>query len=754
MATLKKNIWMLFWIIITISIILFSYYGYFLWKSNEDRFKQFQYTQVHLFSDSVEAFLKSQESLLQVLGNQLAIDNALPSSAIHSATLDRVRKTHPFFAGLGLANIDGDLVVTSSNLNIAKLPNLLQQEVSRKSFLQVIQSQKMIAGRTYQLKALNDNSLAIAVRKAIYTDSGSVAAVMTAGIKVSESVLFNDKQHVTENYNELDIIRDDGYFQFYSGNLAGNKNYQTPLQPSLLTGLIESVLAYNNIDLQTLKSAKSPYFTRYKFAGIAKHITLEYDPYFNFWVVSSTNSDYIEAQFHTRFFTSFLVSIIFALMFYFLVRSIARSEEDKLSQLLYQTRHDFLTDLPNHGYLTYLFEDNRISPCSMIFVNIDRFKNVNDSYGHDFGDKVIMDVALRLKQFSNKPNTLIRGIGDEFIVLSDELEEAALRKLCQNIQTSLSQPYSIGDISFLLTVSISTANYPMHGTRFDELLRSLDIAMLQAKKNKNTIYCYSPKLQAEHLASLHLEQKLRQAIKNRELYMAYQPQVTGDGSLYGVEALVRWVDKDVGYVPPDKFISIAEQSGLMSSLGDLIIEMSVKEMAMIQQQTEESFRLSINISVKQFLQKEFSSLLFGALDKYGFSPDQVTVEITENLFIEDIGTVKPVCEELISKGVLISLDDFGTGYSSLSILRNLPIKELKIDKSFVDDIDVNNKSHTMIHNIISIGKNYRMKVLAEGVETESQKQMLAESGCDLFQGYLYAKPLSVKELLIYVKPDN
>jgi len=745
----KKNIWTLFWTIILLSVLLFSYYGYYLWKRNQADFHQFQYTQVNLFSDSVEAFLKSQESLLQVLGSQLAVDNQIPRQATHSATLDRVRKTHPFFAGFGLADLNGDLKVVSSNLNTEKLPNLLEQEVSRNGFLQALRTTKLVAGRTYQLKALNDDAIAIAIRKAILSDKGDAVAVMTAGVKVSETVLFNDKRHSAEKYNELDIIRDDGYLQFFSGDKLGTKSYTKPVPLNTLQALIDSVLLDNDIDLETLKSSRKPWATEFVLNQSTKRVMMEYDPYFQFWIVSTVESSYVNSQFLNRFLFSLVISIASALVFYMLVRSIAVAEQDKYEQLLYQTRHDLLTDLPNQVYLSNMIDKSQIPPFATIFINIDRFKSVNDSYGHEFGDKVIKEVASRLMPYSETKDCLIRGTGDEFMILTSNLDDEWLITISEKILEKLSLPFVVGEVSFLLTASIGIAKFPAHGSNYDEMIRSLDFAMLQAKKTKNDIYFYSPRLQSEHVETLYLEQKLRQAIKEEQISLLYQPQVNAEGELYGAEALARWTDDELGFIPPDRFIAIAEQSGLMPALGQQIITIALSEITPLRSKLSSDFRLSINISVKQFMMKDFYSQLLTSLDDFGFPPSSVTLEITENLFIEDLDKVKPICDKLIQKGIIISLDDFGTGYSSLSILRDLPIKELKIDKSFVDNIDSNGKSKTMIRNIIEIGKNYRMNVLAEGVETESQKQILSQLGCDHFQGYLYSKPITSAELSAY-----
>ena len=233
--------------------------------------------------------------------------------------------------------------------------------------------------------------------------------------------------------------------------------------------------------------------------------------------------------------------------------------------------------------------------------------------------------------------------------------------------------------------------------------------------------------------------------------MMYQPQIDKSGNLHGVEALVRWENEKLGFVPPDEFIKIAERTGIMTSLGDYIIKTSIEEIKNIQKTTNQKFELSINISVKQFMEIDFFSSLFRLIDNANFDRLRLTLEVTENVFIEDIKYIIDLLKKLKENGIKISLDDFGTGYSSLSLLKNLPIDELKIDKSFVDDILIDEVSRNMIESIISIGKKFNLKIVAEGIETLEQKELLENYGCNIFQGYYYSKPLKKNDLLNFIE---
>lgn len=747
MGAIKKNIWSLFSVVLLAGFVLIIYDLSQRWVRNNDAFYQFQYTQVDQLSNTTEAFLKSQESLLDILGNQLAIDSKLPKQPQHSLVLDRVLATNPVLAGLGLANPDGQLVVTSSNLKLENLPNLLTSEVSRDSFIKTQNSTRLVVGRTYLLDALQDLSMAMAIRKSIRAKSGDVIAVMTAGIKVSQSVFF-DK---TPDYHQMAIIRDDGYLQFSTAHSKSTDIYNKPISVSLIDKMVSRVTQENSISEQTLKTSKQPYPLTMDLGHGPERLVVEYDPYFNFWIVSSIAKRYINQQFYSSAIIVFLVYLGTCIMFFMLARSISRSEKEKLVELRFQALHDSLTGLPNQRYLDQLISQMGTDTLAIICINIDRFKVVNDAYGYTYGDKALIEIANRLETFTANNIWLTRGMGDEFFLVIQEDNALDLTSLCDDIQQSISSPYVLNGIGFLLSASIAVAKPSTKNRAKDEIMRSLDIVMRQAKNTRNTTRFVTPEIQNEYLELIKIEHRLRKAIQEKRLYMVYQPLVNAVGELSGVEALVRWVDDKLGMVPPDKFIPIAEHCGLMLELGNLIFDLTMRDMAFIRREKQCHLPVSLNVSVKQFFQDQFVEDLVARLNQYQISPSTVTIEITESVFIEDIHHVKNCCDKLREQGLTLSLDDFGTGYSSLSLLSGLPINELKIDKSFVDEVNHSQQSLLMVENIIGIARNYGMSVLAEGVETEAQKNSLLKLGCDCFQGYLFSKPLKIEQLSQYME---
>lgn len=281
-------------------------------------------------------------------------------------------------------------------------------------------------------------------------------------------------------------------------------------------------------------------------------------------------------------------------------------------------------------------------------------------------------------------------------------------------------------------------------------MRAADIAMFEAKKESNSMRVFNPQQLDHYLRHSRIEQLLRQALQNNEIFMHYQPQVDVLGRLYGVESLVRWQHPELGFVPPQEFIAVAESSGLITTLGNFIIERSLSEMAELCRKLNMDLSVSINLSVRQLSEPGLLDHLVHEACRHNFPKNRIVLEITESLLIQDMEEVQATLQALHHEGFKISLDDFGTGYSSLAVLRQLPLDEIKIDKSFVDDILNDQTALKMVKNIIAIGKNYETVVLAEGVETQAQLECLRDCGCDLFQGYHFSRPLSSAALDIYI----
>jgi len=332
--------------------------------------------------------------------------------------------------------------------------------------------------------------------------------------------------------------------------------------------------------------------------------------------------------------------------------------------------------------------------------------------------------------------------------------ERTIQTFTINLLTELAKFHSIENNSFSVTGSIGITRYPDDSRSLDSLISYAENSMAIAKKVKNQYLFFSQEVHETLLKEAQIEQALHYAIDNNEISLAFQPQLDLQQNLYGVEALVRWRSKKLGFIPPDVFIPIAEESGLMPKLGQYIMNTAMHEINTLQKQLEVNFTLSINVSVRQFVQVNFFDLLMASINNFGSESLKVTIEITESLFIESLDVLLPIFDKMKNNNISLALDDFGTGYSSLSMLKDAPIDELKIDKSFVDQISTNKKDQAMVKSIIGIGKNLNMRVLAEGVETAEHVKILEDSGCDLFQGYHFSHPLSVYQLYEFIKDSN
>jgi len=315
----------------------------------------------------------------------------------------------------------------------------------------------------------------------------------------------------------------------------------------------------------------------------------------------------------------------------------------------------------------------------------------------------------------------------------------------------ISMPYVVNDIEIRLGASVGVSVYPGDAYDFDTLLSLADMAMYEAKKVKNSYAFFTKEMKEKNSANSEIEQELRSALQKNEIYMVYQPQIARDGTLHGVEALVRWENEKLGFVSPEHFIPIAEATGLILELGNYITNRSLVEIKKIYGELGKIFQLSINVSIVQLMENHFLKNLLNMIDRVQFDTSLLTLEITERLPIEDLDCVLPILKSLRAEGISLSLDDFGTGYSSLSVLSKLPIHELKIDKAFIDELLVSKKDKNLVKTIINIGKNFSMDVLAEGTESKEQIDKLKEYGCDIFQGYYYSKPLKKEDLITYIR---
>lgn len=422
---------------------------------------------------------------------------------------------------------------------------------------------------------------------------------------------------------------------------------------------------------------------------------------------------------------------------------------------------DPLTGLPNrmlfedrllHAMQRYDRDDDsraRREPCKLavLFVDLDGFKPINDMLGHAVGDEVLQEAARRLRTTTRDSDTVARIGGDEFVLLAEDVSDVAdCASLANRVIQVLAQPLEVQGHQVTLSGSVGVALYPEHGDRM-KLVQNADAAMYTAKRaGGNTYALFESRMNEGLQEQLSLQHDLRHALERGELQLHYQPKIDARlGRLQGVEALLRWHHPTRGMVGPNVFIPIAERFGLINGLGNWVIEESCRQMRVWADEGL-SMNVAINLSVHQLRTEELVPRIESALARYQVMPSQLLCEITESVAMEDIESTQRAFEALSRIGVYLSIDDFGTGYSSLSYLRQLPARQLKIDRSFVADIEVRPDARAIVGAVIQLAHQLGLRVVAEGVETEGQRDILLVLQCDELQGYLLARPMAVEAL--------
>lgn len=396
----------------------------------------------------------------------------------------------------------------------------------------------------------------------------------------------------------------------------------------------------------------------------------------------------------------------------------------------------------------------------MMLVDLDNFKILNDTLGHHLGDLLLQEAARRLSTSIPKADTIARCGGDEFAIVVGNLSEVAekaaseVETIAKMVLALTSQPFVLDGHECLSGSSIGITVFGSGSGVNEELLLQAELAMYQAKSaGKNTIRFFAPSLQDAVNQRAALEAELRHAIVADELTLYFQPQID-DGRLTGAEALVRWNHPQRGILLPGEFIPLAEETGLILGLGDWVLNRVCEQSAAWAMRSETaSLTLSINISARQFRQSDFVDGVRAALTIAGTDPNKIHLELTESLFVEDIDEIVTKMTALRSDGLDISLDDFGTGYSSLTYLRRLPLGQLKIDRSFVQDMLLDTRGRTIVKAIIDLSAGMGLSVLAEGVETREQQELLAQLGCNTYQGFLFGRPVPIEEFEALLVPS-
>jgi diguanylate cyclase (GGDEF)-like protein len=459
--------------------------------------------------------------------------------------------------------------------------------------------------------------------------------------------------------------------------------------------------------------------------------------------------------------------------FLLIVRDISERKRAE-ARIEYLAYFDTLTGLPNRQMLmrhvsrTLADAERGNTLSALLYLDLDRFKRINDNLGHSVGDTLLRDVARRLQAClgSTRPpgqsldpadgGMVARLGGDEFvIVLTRVLDRAQVTAVVHQIEQTLGEPFECDGHSFVVTPSIGVALHPQDGKEIEDLLVKADMAMYQAKdRGRNGHAFYGESMAIRALGRLELEGELRRAIEEQAFELHYQPKLDlSRGCIVGVEALLRWQHRDRGWISPDKFIPLAEETGMIASIGDWVIREACRQMKAWENGPMKHLRIAVNVSVQQFMRDGFVDSVLRTLWQQGVKPQQLELEITESFLMRDVETTRAALRRLGAAGLSLSIDDFGTGYSSLGYLRQFPVDALKIDRSFVNDLPGNSDAVAICGAILAMARELKLIVIAEGVETDAQLEFLRAHGCDQAQGYLISRPIRAQELEARIATD-
>ena len=421
-----------------------------------------------------------------------------------------------------------------------------------------------------------------------------------------------------------------------------------------------------------------------------------------------------------------------------------------------------LTGLPNRKAFYERLEENlnqeRYKRCgerrttgtlrkwALLFLDLDRFKYVNDTLGHDVGDELLKSVASRLRSCLRKNDRIFRLGGDEFTVLVNELPNSIeVVKVVNKILKAIAQPFHILTHELYVTVSIGISLYPDDGEKVEVLVKNADMAMYAAKEEGEAYHFFTEEMNRKGQERMQLESGLRQAILRDQFILYYQPLVENAKGIVGMEALIRWQHPEWGMIPPDQFIPLAEETKAIILIGEWVLHTACRQLKTWHDSGYEKLYMSVNVSTRQFRDPNFLHLVEQVLESSSIDPDRLKLEITESSIMDNPEEAILKMNALRAKGVHFSIDDFGTGYSSLSQLKHFPIDSLKIDRSFVSDSIKNRDDQEIIKAILSMAHNLHIETIAEGVETEEQRDFLSREGCQMMQGYYFSRPLAVLE---------
>ena len=757
---LSKLLWRLYIFIIIVSFMLLGVVAYFQWKVVLNEAKTELTYANRIVSGSMRSLLYKDETLFKITGERLLELGVFTQTDQSVKLIDDLLNNNPELVGIGIASPNGEFIISTSNIQTKNLPNLLTKEETADSFKLALKTDSLVMGRTYFLQGINE--WVVPVRYRIVNKQQEVVAIFATGLKLKGKYSPWQSENIQDDLY-ISIINSNFYFQFSSSleedeQFAG---YSQPISQDYLDVFRKHLLNQTGFTLEDFLAGKSEVITlEYPAPSGNKLIAaFSYDSKYELFTFTTKQISSLHHKLFIPLSWSLILLFGFNFILYWLFKYLGKLQKQSKENLEYQAQHDQLTGLPNLRYLKNYFDrwkDSVGESFSVIFIDLDNFKNSNDLHGHSVGDKILFKVASRIKEFFSD-SLCIRQGGDEFIIVTPHIFNESSVNLCHDFLNRLKQPILIDELEFSVRASIGVARSPVDDSEIESLLRKADIAMYEAKRMKSGVNIFSKELDIHNARIAMIGKELNNALKRGEMSLVYQPQIEyKTKKIIGAEALLRWNNRSLGHVPPDEFIAIAESTGIIIDIGTFVFETALSEFHDVcentlacstNRHTGKKLRLSINVSVRQLSDAGFIDMLLPLVKKYSCKNTKLMLEITETLTIEKIEEISIILDQIRLEGIEISLDDFGTGYSSLSLLSKLPINELKIDKSFIQGAFTTKQDLILIKSIINLGNSLSIEVLAEGVENIEQVELLSKHNCKYFQGFHFSYPLDKSALL-------
>ncbi|MGF1765298.1 EAL domain-containing protein [Aliivibrio kagoshimensis] len=744
MFYLKKNIWLAFYFITTLWVIFIIISIYFTVDKTFEEVKAKQQSVTVMAVNSLQSAFNKYDIILDFISEIIISDmddlerNDIKLSLIPMTKIDKS------IVSINVIKMNGDLYLDTSLKNDSKLPY--------QSNIEGFISDFIVGNMTLHRTVYDDFSkkYILPISKVVRVDDGGRLYVLVLQIDIDKGFRSFLMNNIEDELDDTYLYREnDHYFQIAPTNrLKDIDIYNYQVDDEEVDKAISRVELQSKHSYEYMKSSGEVVYHKILFQGRHSIAASLFIPEYKLWVVSEIEIDKVYNIMYVKIIMIVVFFLFLLTISYYLFKTIYSSQRNRGKMLQYQAEHDHLTGLKNHYHLNcYLENTSNKEAYSIFHVVIVDLKTIQNNHGHKIGEEIIKMISKRLQGIVSVSDLLVKYRDNEFLIISFNNGIVDIEFSDKILETFLEE-FIINDNAFILNINIGIASYPVNGESLDAVLLSGDIAVSESRKSGKQVVLFKESLKNAYLERESIEHELKHAIVKDELFMVYQPQVDKEKRIKGVEALIRWNNNVLGFVTPDKFISIAEECGQMPSIGDYVINRAINDINNISSETGIELDLSINVSVKQFQHPEFYNKITTAIEKYSFEPHRLLLEVTESIFIDDLPTVLSIMEKLKSIGLRISLDDFGTGYSSYNLLKNLPIDELKIDKSFVDDVLTNSTSRIMLESLISLAKQMNICTVAEGIEHEEQHLILCEMECDILQGYLFYRPLKVDDLRI------